>query len=83
MHLLRYIDEFESDDESLNGYIDKKIVAKLLEEQCSKFQFICKERDAEVQHWIRKHKQDTTDLHQTLEELEREDVSGLIWSKFR
>ncbi|XP_028402078.1 uncharacterized protein LOC114525070 [Dendronephthya gigantea] len=61
-----------SDNEALNGYIDKKLVAKLLEELYTKFQFICKEKDAEIQHWIKKHKQDTNDLH-TLEELERED----------
>ncbi|XP_028416782.1 rootletin-like [Dendronephthya gigantea] len=71
--LLRHVDEFESDNEALNGYIDKKLVAKLLEELYTKFQFICKEKDAEIQHWIKKHKQDTNDLHGTLEELERED----------
>ena len=55
----------------------KNVVVKLLEEQWSKYQSLCKEKDAEIQHWIRKHKQDTKDLQSILEEQEIAEV-GLI-----
>ena len=70
---MKGVEEYENDSLA-NGYVDSKTVVKLLEEQKVKYQFVCKEKDAEVQHWIRKHKQDTKDLQSILEEQERAEV---------
>jgi hypothetical protein len=72
--LLREIDETGNDD-LVEGYIAKKAIITFLQEQSSKYQFLCKEKDAEIQHWQRKHKQDTQDLQSILEEQERIEVS--------
>ena len=71
--LLEEVDEIGNEG-LVEGYITKKAVVKLLEDQWSKYQFLCKEKDAEVQHWIRKHKQDTQNFQSILEEQERAEV---------
>ena len=71
--LLNEVNEIES-EELVDGYITKKTVLKILEELWSKHQYLCKEKDTEIQHWIRKHKQDTKDLQSILEEQERAEV---------
>ena len=61
-------------DELIDGYLPKKTVIKLLEDQWSKYHFLYKEKDAEIQHWIKKHKQDTQNFQSILEEQERAEV---------
>lgn len=67
-----------SDDEDglMEAYVERKALVKLLEEQLTSYQLLCKEKDDEVQHWKRKHKQDTKDLQDILEEQERAETKN-------
>lgn len=78
--LLNEVDEIES-EEMVDGYITKRTALKILEELWSKHQYLCKEKDTEIQHWIRKHKQDTKDLQSILEEQEQAEV-GIFFIVF-
>lgn len=60
-------------DGSTHEYLTREAVVKILGE-LSKYQFLYREKDAEVQHWMRKHKLDTDNLQSILEEQERVEV---------
>ena len=66
----------DEEDGLVEAFIERKAVVRLLEEQWTRYQLQCKEKEDEMQHWKKKHKQDTKNLHELLEDQERSELNN-------